>query len=84
MKNLHTFEEFLNENLNEASNIVKLLRKIGWTGETWTPRELASQIKNLDDSTLIAWSKDNKGIPNTPLAFQMKLVNVEMEKRGLN
>jgi len=69
---------------NEATNIVKILRKLGWAGETWTPQELASQIKNLDDSTLIAWSKDNKGIPNTPLAFQMKLVDAEMEKRGLS
>ena len=69
---------------NEATNIVKILRKLGWAGETWTPQELASQIKNLDNSTLIAWSKDNKGIPNTPLAFQMKLVDAEMEKRGLS
>ena len=70
--------------VTETTNIVKILRKLGWAGETWTPQELASQIKNLDDSTLIAWSKDNKGIPNTPLAFQMKLVDAEMEKRGLS
>ena len=69
---------------NEATNITKILRKLGWSGETWTPQELASQIKNLDDSTLITWSKDSKGIPNTPLAFQMKLVDAEMEKRGLS
>ena len=69
--------------LAEEFNIKSILRKLGWAGETWTPQELASQIKKLDDSTLVAWSKGNKGIPNTPLAFQMKIVKAEMGKRGL-
>lgn len=69
--------------IDEGFDIKSVLRKLGWAGETWTPQELASQIKKLDDSTLIAWSRGNKGIPNTPLAFQMKIVNTEMEKRGL-
>jgi hypothetical protein len=72
--------------VNEASNITKILRKIGWDKD-WTPQDYAKQIKNLSDSTLKMWyddTKKNKGIPNTPLAFQQKLVKIEMEKRGLN
>lgn len=72
--------------LDEASNITKILRKIGWDKD-WTPRDYAKQIKNLPDSTLKMWydsAKNHKGIPNTPLAFQQKLVKIEMEKRGLN
>jgi len=70
--------------MEESSNLTKQLRKLGWHGETWTPKEFANQIKNLSDETLISWAKSNKGIPNTPLAFQQKLVKIEMEKRGLN
>jgi hypothetical protein len=73
--------------VNEASNLTKILRKLGWAGEDWTPKEFANQIKKLSDETLIAWAKSNKGIgkgiPNTPLAFQQKLVGIEMKKRGL-
>lgn len=69
--------------LNEGFNLKQVLRKIGWVGESWTPQEFASQIKKLDDATLIAWSKDFKGVPNTPLAFQQKLVKIELKKRGL-
>ena len=70
--------------LEEVSVLTKLARKIGWAGEDWTPKEFASQIKSLDDETLLKWAKDNKGIPNTPLAFQQKLVKIEMAKRGLD
>ncbi len=62
----------------------KILRKIGWAGESWTPKEFASQIKNLPDDVLILWSKDSNGVPGTPLHFQQKLVKIEMEKRGLD
>ena len=72
------------EKLEESSFITKLLRKIGWAGEWSTPEELASQIKDLPDAVLIAWSKDKNGIPNTPLHFQQKLVKIEMDKRGLS
>jgi hypothetical protein len=70
--------------LEEASATTKFLRKIGWAGEDLTPKELAAKIKKLPDDTLIAWSKDKNGIPNTPLAFQQKLVKIEMAKRGLD
>ena len=70
--------------LEEASSTTKLLRKLGWAGEDLTPKEIAAKIKELPDDTLIAWSKDNNGIPNTPLAFQQKLVKIEMDKRGLD
>lgn len=76
-------KEEITKVLNEASLFQKLLRKVGWAGESWTPKEMATQIKNLPNETLIAWSKDNKGIPGTPLAFQQKLVKIEMDKRGL-
>lgn len=69
--------------LKEGFDLKSILRKIGWAGESWTPQEFASQIKKLDDATLIAWSKDFKGVPNTPLAFQQKLVKIELKKRGL-
>ena len=73
--------------VNEAVNLTKMLRKLGWAGEDWTPKEFAAQIKKLSDETLISWAKSNKGIgkgiPNTPLAFQQKLVGIEMKKRGL-
>jgi hypothetical protein len=72
------------EKLDESSFITKLLRKLGWAGEWGTPQELASQIKTLTDDDLIAWSKDRNGIPNTPLAFQQKLVKIEMDKRGIS
>ena len=76
------------ESVNEASDTTKFLRKLGWAGEDWTPKEYAAQIKKLPNSTLIAWAKSNKGIgkgiPNTPLAFQQKLVKIEMDKRGLS
>lgn len=71
------------DKLNEGFNLKSVLRKIGWAGEDWTPQEFASQIKKLDDATLIAWSKDFKGVPNTPLAFQQKLIKIELKKRGL-
>ena len=74
--------------ITEASNTTKFLRKLGWAGEDWTPKEFAAQIKKLSDETLISWAKDNKGIgkgiPNTPLAFQQDLVKIEMAKRGLS
>ena len=72
--------------LSEATPIQKIFRKIGWGGDGWTPQDYAKQIKNLPDSTLKIWydsAKSNKGIPNTPLAFQQKLTKIEMEKRGL-
>ena len=72
------------EILSEIFSLQKALRKIGWAGESWTPQEFASQIKKLPNDILIMWSKDNKGIPGTPLHFQQKLVKIEMEKRGLN
>lgn len=85
-ENMHRFgtKNLNEEKLEESSFITKVLRKLGWAGETWTPQELASQIKNLSDDTLIIWSKDENGIPNTPLAFQQKLVKIEMDKRGLS
>jgi hypothetical protein len=70
--------------LEEASVLTKLARKIGWAGEDWTPKEFASQIKSLDDEILLKWAEDNKGISNTPLAFQEKLVKIELAKRGLD
>jgi len=76
------------EKLDESSFITKLARKIGWAGEDWTPQEFAAQIKNLSDETLLKWAESNKGIgkgiPNTPLAFQQKLVKIEMDKRGIS
>jgi len=74
------------ESVNEATPIQKIFRKIGWGGDWWTPQDYAKQIKNLPDNTLKIWynsAKSNKGIPNTPLAFQQKLTKIEMEKRGL-
>jgi hypothetical protein len=73
--------------LEESSFITQLLRKLGWAGENQTPQELANKVKGLSDSTLELWYsniKNNKGIPNTPLAFQQKLVKTEMDKRGLS
>jgi cytidylate kinase len=81
--------DFLQKNLksiNEATPIQKIFRKIGWGGDGWTPQDYARQIKDLSDDTLKIWydsAKSNKGIPNTPLAFQQKLTKIEMEKRGL-
>jgi hypothetical protein len=69
--------------MNEASPLTKLSRKIGWAGEDWTPQEFASQIKKLPNETLLKWAEGNKGISNTPLAFQQKLVKIELAKRGL-
>lgn len=71
---------------NEASTLTKVARKILWD-KIRTPKEFATQVKELPDRTLIIWAKDaekNKAIPNTPLAFQQKLVKIEMAKRGLN
>jgi len=68
---------------NEASTLTKVARKVLWD-KSMTPREFATQVKELPDSTLIAWAKDNNGIPNSPLAFQQKLVKIEMAKRGLS
>lgn len=76
-------ENISEESVSESFNIKKVLRKMGWSGETWTPKEFASQIKKLDDDTLKNWASSKKGIPNTPLAFQQKLVGIEMKKRGL-
>jgi hypothetical protein len=75
-----------NESINEATPIQKIFRKIGWGGDGWTPQDYARQIKDLSDDTLKIWynsAKSNKGIPNTPLAFQQKLTKIEMKKRGL-
>jgi hypothetical protein len=74
----------IEESINEGFNIKNVLRKLGWAGESWTPKEFASQIKKLDDDTLKNWASSNKGIPNTPLAFQQKLVGIELKKRGLS
>jgi hypothetical protein len=74
------------ETVNEATTLQKIFRKIGWGGDGWTPQDYAKQIKDLPDSTLKLWydsAKNNKGISNTPLAFQQKLTKIEMEKRGL-
>jgi cytidylate kinase len=76
----------IDESINEATPIQKIFRKIGWGGDGWTPQDYARQIKDLSDDTLKIWydsAKSNKGIPNTPLAFQQKLTKIEMEKRGL-
>jgi hypothetical protein len=85
---LFNLKGFVKQSMSEASSTEKFLRKLGWAGEDWTPQEFASQIKKLPDSTLISWAKSNKGIgkgiPNTPLAFQQKLVKIEMDKRGLS
>ena len=54
MKALHEF-------LNESSKLTKILRKLGWFGETWTPEEMKKQIKELSDETLVLWYND-KGI----------------------
>lgn len=80
--------DYLKKNLTEASPLTKLGRKIGWAGEDWTPQEFAAQIKKLSDETLLKWAEGaeepfGKGIPNTPLAFQQKLVKIELAKRGL-
>lgn len=74
------------ETVNEATTLQKIFRKIGWGDDSWTPQDYARQIKDLPDRTLKIWydsAKKNKGIPNTPLAFQQKLTKIEMEKRGL-
>lgn len=75
-------DEF-DESVHEASKVVKALRKLGWSGDSWTPQEYKDQIRNLSDETLLLWSKDKKGIPYTTLAFQQKLVKSEIERRGL-
>ena len=71
--------------LTESSKLAKTLRKLGWFGDTWTPQEYKTQIRNLSDETLLLWynSKDTP-IPNTPLDFQHKLVKLEVERRGLD
>jgi hypothetical protein len=74
--------------LSEASTTDKFLRKLFWDPDR-TPQELATQIKNLSDEALLKWAEGGKeffgkGIPNTPLAFQQKLVKIEMDKRGLS
>jgi hypothetical protein len=84
MEDIKKIQEFFSNHLEEVSTTDKFLRKLGWAGEDWTPQEFASQIKKLPDSTLISWAKSNKGISNTPLAFQQKLVKIEMDKRGLS
>jgi hypothetical protein len=68
----------------ESTSLTKTLRKLGWFGEDWTPQDFKKQIRNLSDSTLLLWynSKDTP-IPNTPLDFQLKLVKLEVERRGL-
>ena len=76
-------KEEISKVLSETSLFQKFLRKAGWAGESWTPQEISSQIKKLPNETLVLWSKDNKGIPGTPLHFQQKLVKIEMDKRGL-
>jgi len=68
--------------IKEATPLTKIARNILWDKDV-TPKEMAIKIKSLPDSTLIAWAKDNNGIPNSPLAFQQKLVKIEMDKRGL-
>tara|TARA_R110000782_G_scaffold53891_1_gene114323 strand:+ start:732 stop:953 length:222 start_codon:yes stop_codon:yes gene_type:complete len=60
------------------------LRTLGWLGEDRTPQEIATQVKGLNSSTLIFWSELDQGWPNTPLAFQMGLVKLEMQKRGIH
>ena len=35
--------------VNEATDLTKILRKLGWAGENWTPKEFAAQIKKLSD-----------------------------------
>lgn len=74
----------VNSKLDEASTTDKVLRKLFWNPDR-TPQELADQIKKLSDDALIAWAKGDKAmIPNTPLAFQQRLVKIEMDKRGLS
>lgn len=70
-------------NINEASRLEKIFRKIGWAGEDRTPVEFKKQIRNLSDETLKIWYEDPHGIKNTPADFQNKLVKAEMIRRGL-
>jgi hypothetical protein len=73
-----------NSSLNEASTTDKFLRKLFWDPDR-TPQELADQIKNLSDEALLKWAKGSPSfLGNTPLAFQQKLVKIEMDKRGLS
>ena len=60
------------------------LHTLGWFGEDRTPLELATQVKGLDSRTLMYWNGLDKGWPNTPLAFQTRLVKLEMQKRGIH
>jgi hypothetical protein len=73
------------EEIDESSALTKVLRKLGWFGDTWTPEEYKTQIRKLDDDTLLMWyhSKE-KALPNTPFEFQQKLVKLEVERRKLN
>jgi hypothetical protein len=94
LKNIQTFEQYIDKNFNisgvinrltESSSLTKTLRKLGWFGDTWTPQEYKTQIRNLSDETLLLWYNDTDfAIPNTPLDFQKKLVKLEVERRGLD
>lgn len=67
------------------ANLEKIHRKLGWMGDTWTPQEYKTQIRNLSDKTLLLWYNSKyKPIPNTPLDFQQRLVKLEVKIRGLD
>jgi len=85
MKLVNMISERTKKRLTEATTLQKMLRKLGWYGESWTPQEFKKQIRELPDDVLLVWynSKD-KGVPNTPLAFQNKLVKLEVQRRGLD
>ena len=78
-KELYSFES-----VTEASKLTKFLRKLGWHGDTWTPAEYKTQIRELPDEILLQWyNRKDSPIPNIPLEFQQKLVKSEVERRGL-
>lgn len=79
---IQMIQEIIKEVISESSTPTKIVRKIMWD-KSRTPQELAAQIKKLSDATLLKWAEGNTGIPNTPLAFQQKLVKIELAKRGL-
>lgn len=75
--------KLVKESLNEYS---KIGRKLDWglSADTRSPKEFASQIKELSDKTLLSWYKDFVSWnPSSQAKFQHRLVKLELEKRGL-
>jgi hypothetical protein len=51
MKNLHTFEEFLNENLNEATTLASMFAELGtWISFTDAEKAAAGKSKVTDSN----------------------------------